>query len=72
LDGPCNNGKTAKSITAAVTATAMTIAITVDKAPFLGAAFAASPGDGPASIMTPTAGHQLLRLKGSEWLLPGD
>ena len=43
-------------MTAAVIATATTIAITIHNAPFFGAAAAAVPDDGSASIMAPSRG----------------
>src|SRR5437667_225627 len=46
-------GRTAKSITAAVTATAMTLAITIHRAPLFGAPLLAPPDQRPASILTP-------------------
>src|SRR2546430_16170884 len=51
-----NIGKTTTSITAAVSATAMTIAITIHRAPFFGAAIGAVPDDDPDSIANPASG----------------
>src|SRR5437764_13668822 len=56
-------GSTAKSITAAVTATPMTIAITIHRAPLFGAAVVAPPDDCAASILTPTPGIRCPSLK---------
>src|SRR5207248_8020714 len=55
----CKAGTTTKSITAAVAATAMTIAITTPRALRFGAAVAGPPDDDPASKETPAPAHRL-------------
>jgi len=52
-------GTTTKSITAAVAATAITIAITTPRALRFGAAVAGPPDDDPASKETPATAHRL-------------
>src|SRR5438552_16727159 len=55
----CKAGTTTKSITAAVAATAMTIAITTPRALRFRAAVEGPPDDDPASKETPATAHRL-------------